>query len=154
MPDADDINACKNAVAGYCRAINQWERDRYILGRIENDQFTSESDRESVAGLTLESHRDAHEQIFARFIVPRHRKYGSSPGTPNSWSKDGSYYDVDPNTIRTVEFPSKDRAEIVADWGFQFPGGTTMFVLKRTNGTWLIDNLKVAVDDGWEVAHL
>lgn len=154
MADTENIQACEDAVVGYCQAINQWERIRYILGRIENGQFTSASDRESVAGLTLQSHSEAHEKIFERFIVPRERKYGSTPGEPNSWSKEGSYYEVDRDTIRAVQFLAKDRAEIVADWGFELPGGTTKFVLKRTNGTWLIDNLKIAVDDDWEVAHL
>ena len=154
MADTDNIQACEDAVVGYCQAINEWERIRSILGRIENGQSTSASDRESVAGLTLQSHCEAHKRIFERFIVPRDRKFGSSPGVPNSWSKEGSYYDVDPDTIRAVQFPAEDRAEVVAEWGFQLPGGTTMFVLKRTNGTWLIDNLKIAVDNGWEVAHL
>jgi len=154
MPEVDDIEVCKEAVLGYCKALNKWERNRYILGRIENGQFTSASDRESVAGLILESHHETHEKIFDSFVVPRERKYGSNPGAPNSWSKDGSYYDVDSDTIRAVEFPSKDRAEIVAEWGFQFPGGTTMFVLKRKNGTWLIDHLKISGDNGWEVAYL
>ncbi|HUF80947.1 MAG TPA: hypothetical protein VMN03_07420, partial [Burkholderiales bacterium] len=68
MPESDDITACEDAVVAYCQAINEWERIRYILGRIENDQFTPESDRESMAGLTLESHCEGHAKIFDRFI--------------------------------------------------------------------------------------
>jgi len=154
MPKADDINACKDVIIRYCQAINEWERLRYILGRVENGQFTSVADRESVAGLTLESHHEAHAKIFDRFILPRDREHGSRPGAPNSSSKDGSFYGVDPQTIRAVEFPAKDRAEIIADWGFQLPGGTIMFVLNHSDGTWRIAHLKLAVDDGWEVAHL
>lgn len=154
MADTDNTQACKDAVVGYCQAINEWERIRYILGRIENGQFTSALDRESVVGLILQTHSEAHEKIFERFVVPRERKYGSNPGAPNSWNKVGSYHAVDPDTINAVQFPTKDSAEIVANWGFLLPGGTIMFVLKRINGTWLINNLKVASDDGWEVAHL
>lgn len=154
MPEAADIIACKDTVVGFCLAINAWERTRTILGRVENGKFTSESDLESVAGVNLESHMEQHKRIFNRFIVPRERKYGSSPGAPNSWSKKGRYHNVNRETIRSVEFPSKNRAEVVADWGFIVPGRKTMFVLKRKNGTWLIDSLKIAVDAGWEVAHL
>jgi hypothetical protein len=154
MTDASDIAACKNVVAGYCAAINEWERMRSILGRLENNQFVSASQRESVKGLTLEAHDQEHMKIFDRFIVPRVRRYGSNPGNPNSWSDKGSFFDVSPQTIRSVEFPACDRAEVVTDWGFQLPGGTTMFVLKRAHGTWRIDSLKIGSDDGWDVAHL
>lgn len=152
--EADDVAACQDTVFGYCTAINEWERLQYILGRIEKKQFVQDRHLESVAGLTLLSHAEEHARIFERFIVPRQRAYGANPGEPLSWARDGSYYDVERQTIKSVTFASSNLAEVVTAWGFQFPGGLTMFVLKKTQGKWLIDSLKVASSSGWEVAHL
>src|SRR5438045_1266429 len=110
MTDDRDIKACKDTVTGFCTAINEWERIRSILGRMDNGQFVRESQRASVERLTLAGHNEEHAQIFDRFVVPRARKYGSNPGKANSWGG-GRFFDVNPETIRSVEFPARNRAE-------------------------------------------
>ena len=154
MPDPDDIEACKDAVVGYCTAINDWEVAQTIIDRIAKDQFVSEPQRKAVDGITLDSHNKEHGNIFRLFVVPRDRNYGSNPGEPKSWGNKGSFFDIDRQTIESVEIASRNRAELTAGWGYQLPGGRTMFVLKRVDGSWLIDSLKVWLSDSWEVAHL
>jgi hypothetical protein len=154
MPATDQIEACKDVVVGFCTAINDWDTVRCILGRIENGQYLIGLQREAVEGITVEDHNKKHVSIFQQFVVPRERKFGSNPGSPTSWGTGGSFFDVDRDSIDSVEFPTDDRAEIVAPWGYQLPGGSTMFVLSRTNGSWLIDNLKIRGDNCWEGAHL
>ena len=153
MPETADTQACKDVVFRFCVMINEWERVRDILNRIENEQFVSDLKREAVAGITVDSHIQAHANIFERFIAPRDRKYGSSPGAPLSWCSKGSYFDVDRETIKSVEFPRDRCAEVITEWSYQLPGNDTMFALKRIAGLWLIDNLKVGLDDKWDIAH-
>lgn len=154
MAEPSDTDLCKETIFRYCTAMNKWEQLRYIPGRIERGQFVTAAQTESVKMVTQEAHDRAHAKIFDPFIVPRARKYGSNPGRANSWGKNGSYFDVNPGTIRSVEFPAQNRAEIIADRGTGLPGGTTMFILKRVEGKWLIDSLKVRFKNDWKVACL
>lgn len=56
--------------------------------------------------------------------------------------------------IGSVEFRDDAHAELVTDWGYMLPGGQTMFVLKRSDGRWLIDSLKTRRRGEWETADL
>lgn len=154
MPRAEDIEACKDAVVGYCTAINDWETAQTIVDRIAKGQHVIGSQGKAVQGITPESHREKHADIFNRFVFPRDRGYGSNPGAPNSWGSNGSFFNVAHETIESIDLPSHDRAEVITNWGYQLPGGRTMFVLKCLNGSWLIDSLKVDSTDGWEDAYL
>lgn len=145
---------CRALVLNYGMAINEWERLQTILWRIEQGQFVPARDRESVAGITPQAHLETHTELFARYIVPRERKYGSNPGQPKSWGNTGKFFDVSPETIHSVTFRSPKCAEVVTGWGYMLPGGETMFILKRKDGCWRIDSLKSKLRTGWEAGHL
>jgi hypothetical protein len=136
--------------------MNEWEKIYTILRRIAEGSFVSDSDRKAVADVTVESHLAQHADIFARFIVPRDRKYGAKPGEPTSWSQNGSFFDLSRDTIRSVCFPRRGRSEVITGWGHMLPGGQTMFVLKYRNRRWLIDSIKTRMteNDGWETEQL
>ena len=145
---------CRALVLNYCLAINEWERVQTILGRIEQGQFVPARDRELVTGITPQAHLESHAAIFAQYIVPRERKYGSNPRQPKSWTARGRFVEISPETIHSVTFRKPGCAEVVTGWGHIFPGHETMFVLKKIDDHWRIDGLKLKLEEGWETAHL
>jgi hypothetical protein len=151
---ASEETACREVVHSFCTAMNEWERIYSTIQRISDGQFVSQKDRNSVAGTTREGHLQEHARVFAQHVVPRDRKYGANPGEPKSWSAKGSFFDVSGQPIGSVEFRDDAHAELVTDWGYMLPGGQTMFVLKRSDGRWLIDSLKTRRRGEWETADL
>ncbi len=145
---------CREIVHSFSTAMNEWERVYSILGRIADGKFVSQKDRDAVAGVTRQGHLEAHARLFAQFVVPRERKYGSNPGEPNGWGPQGRYHDVSLATIRSVTFRDTTCAEVITDWGLMVPGGQTMFVLKHRGDRWLIDGLKWRCAGEWRTGHL
>jgi hypothetical protein len=148
--ETNEEHACRECVHSYALAINEWERAHDILRRIEDGKHVSQLLRHQVAGMTKLGHLKQHAALFARYVNPRDRKLGSKPGAPDCWGNKGRHFNVSYDTIRSVEFRDSGTAEVVTDWGYLLPGGSTMFVLKLRNGHWLIDSLKLLRGSAWE----
>lgn len=148
--EANEENACRECVHSYALAINEWERVYSILGRIEDGKHVSQRLREQVAGMTKVGHLETHAALFAQYVNPRDRELGSKPGAPNCWGDKGKFFTVSYASIKSVELRDPRTAEVVTDWGYLLPGGSTMFVLKHKNCRWLIDSLKVMREGTWE----
>lgn len=143
-----DETECRRVVFEFANAINNWEILEYILYRLERGQHVSAARTALVAGLTKATHAEQHKDIFCRYIYPRERKHGTTPGEPAMVQRDGSYDDVRLETIQSVTFRNAKTAEVVTDWGHLLPGGPTMFVLKKKADVWLIDSLKSKDEHG------
>lgn len=139
---------CRRVVFEFANAINDWEIREYILCRVAIGKHVSPARTALVAGLTKETHAEEHKDIFRRYIYPRERKYGTTPGHPAMIGRDGRFYDVRFEAIQSVTFRNTKTAEIVTDWGHLVPGGPTMFVLKKEANVWLIGSLKSKDEHG------
>jgi hypothetical protein len=145
---------CRDLVYSFCSALNEWERIYSIIQRISDGKFVSRKDRDLVAEITREVHLQTHASLFAQHVIPREREFGASPGQPKSWSPQGSFFDVSRATISEVVFRDEAHAEVITNWGYMLPDELTMFVVRRSNGRWLIDGLKTRSEGAWKVAHL
>ena len=93
---------CRQLVLDYATALNDWEVRRTIFDRLQAGREVAPARAARVAGLSIEDFVREHEQIFARYIVPRDRKHGTNPGSPTSYGKDGGFFDVGPQTSTSV----------------------------------------------------
>jgi hypothetical protein len=146
----EDETECRRVVFGYATALNEWEIQKYIFDRIQEGRHVAPTRMALVTGLTNESLVKRHTELFAAYIYPRDRKYGTNPGGPMVIGRDGRFFDVKEETITSVAERSRNTVEVITGWGYMLPGGQTMFVLKRRSGRWLIDSLKTkSYDADW-----
>jgi hypothetical protein len=147
----EDEAECRRIVFGYASELNDWEVQEFIFDRLQDGRHVAPSRAALVDGMTSEEFIDRHIDIFKRYIFPRDRKYGTNPGAPGMIGRDGSFFDVNLETMISVLERNKITIEVITSWGCILPGGKTMFVLKKKAGRWLIDSLKCEKHDGdWE----
>lgn len=147
MTPADE-SECRRVVLGYATALNEWEVLSYIFDRVQTGRHVSPSRAELVTGLTQEILTGRHVEMFDMYIYPKDRKYGTTPGAPTMFGRDGRLSNVSEETIAKVAERNRTTIEVITEWGYILPGGRTMFVLKRQADRWLIDSLKTEQHGG------
>lgn len=154
MTNIEDIHFCREIALGFCTELNAWERRHYLIGRLSAGQFVHPKRQQEVQGISFDESLSQHAELFRRYVLPGIRKYGSNPGEPKSWSRDGRYNNVSENTIRSIDI-SGNRCEIITDWSIILPNSQTMFVLKKYKKRWLVDSSKTRQDESsnWQAKN-
>ena len=151
----EDESECRRIVLGYATTKNEWDIQKNIFDRLQEGRHVASGRAALVTGLTNEDFTRRHIAMFAAYIHPRERKYGTNPGGPAMISRDGPFANVSAESICSVTERNRNTIEVVAEWPYLSLEGKTMFVLKRSSGRWLIDGLKTSKYGGdWENAHL
>lgn len=152
-PELED--QCRRIVLGYATAKNEWDILKYIFDRVQEGRHVAPAHAARVAGLSEPILTERHVQMFSTYILPRDRKYGTTPGGPTLISRDGPFSNISPETILSVTERNRSTVEVVANWQYLSTEGQTMFVLKKNGDRWLIDSLKTSRDGvKWENNHL
>lgn len=135
----EEIEAAKNVLYGFFRAMAQWETDCHEA-------------LESRPGLDVDEQfwarcRASCRQVFREYCTSRTRAYGRpdniSIGSPPD-------YQADPAQEPVTSIEAPDRRRIVIETKQQFAVKyRCQYVLLKKDGKWLIDNKKVW-SGGWE----
>ncbi len=146
-----DEAECRRVALEYATTKNEWDILKHIFDRLRDGMHVAPKRAALVEGLTAEEFTRRHVAMFAAYIYPRERKYGSSPGKPSGISRDGPFEKVSEQSIVSVIERNKNTIEVITQWPYMATQGETMFVMKKKDGRWLIDSLKSNHDgSAWE----